>query len=452
MMFIDFLLDVFHEDPSRDAIVWRDRVYSYQDLLDRVEHWDRFLGDQSVCAGAIAVIEADFSPNAIALLLALVDRGCIIVPLTVTVAAKKAEFLKVARPTLCLECDAGDEVRLIPMAYGEPHELMQRLIAKGHPGLVLFSSGSTGKSKAAVHDLVGILSKFKVRRHARRAITFLLFDHIGGVNTLFYQLSNGGCVVTVQDRSADSVLHRVERFRVEMLPASPTFLNLILLSEAYQRHDLSSLKLITYGTEPMPQSTLDRFHALFPDIQMQQTYGLSELGILRSKSRASDSLWVRLGGEGFETRIVDGLLEVKAESAMLGYLNAPSPFTPDGWFQTGDEVDVDGDWLRIRGRRSEVINVGGEKVHPTEVESVIQQMDGVEAVDVAGERNAIMGTIVVARVKLNPEEPVAAFRRRMLAFCGSRLPRYAVPQKVLVMDESMVGERFKKIRRRGSDA
>ena len=69
-----------------------------------------------------------------------------------------------------------------------------------------------------------------------------------------------------------------------------------------------------------------------------QTHGLSEVGILRSKSEDSNSLWVKIGGEDYQTRIKD-MLEIKAKSAMLGYLNAPSPFTKDGWFMTGDKVE-----------------------------------------------------------------------------------------------------------------
>ena len=97
----------------------------------------------------------------------------------------------------------------------------------------------------------------------------------------------------------------------------------------------------------MPESTLKRFNQLFPDIKLLQTYGLSEVGILRSKSKSSDSLWVKVGGEEFETRVIDGMLEIKAKSAMLGYLNAPSPFTEDGWFKTWDAVEVEGEYIKI---------------------------------------------------------------------------------------------------------
>jgi acyl-CoA synthetase (AMP-forming)/AMP-acid ligase II len=196
----------------------------------------------------------------------------------------------------------------------------------------------------------------------------------------------------------------------------------------------------------MPESTLRRFHELFPNIRLLQTYGLSEVGILRSKSKSSNSLWVKVGGEGFETRVVDGLLEIKAESAMLGYLNHESPFTADGWFKTGDAVEVDGEYIRILGRRSELINVGGEKVYPAEVESVLQQMTGVEDVTVGGEPNPIMGHMVVARVKLSTDETAASFRKRMHAFCRDKLPRFMIPQKAELVDTAMHGPRFKKMR------
>ena len=126
----------------------------------------------------------------------------------------------------------------------------------------------------------------------------------------------------------------------------------------------------------MPENTLERIHELLPGVRLQQTYGLSEVGILRSKSKSSDSLWVKVGGEGFETRIVDGMLEIKARSAMLGYLNAPSPFTNDGWLKTGDVVEQDGEYIRILRRDSEIINVGGEKVYPAEVERVHGRRSG----------------------------------------------------------------------------
>jgi acyl-CoA synthetase (AMP-forming)/AMP-acid ligase II len=158
---------------------------------------------------------------------------------------------------------------------------------------------------------------------------------------------------------------------------------------------------------------------------------------------------MRLGGPEFGVRVVDGLLEVKAETAMVGYLNAPSPFTEDGWLRTGDEAEEDRDWIRIRGRRSETINVGGEKVHPVEVEAVLESLPGVQHACVRGEPNPILGQAVVAAVALEGEETAEAFRRRMRPLVVGRLPRHAIPLRIERL-ESATNDRAKKIRRKAA--
>ena len=207
------------------------------------------------------------------------------------------------------------------------------------------------------------------------------------------------------------------------------------------------METVTYGAEVMPQYLLDEVCHIFPNARLLQKYGITEIGTLRSHSESSDSLWVKIGGEGFKTRVVDGMLQIKAESAMLGYLNAPSPFTKDGWFMTGDEVEVKGDYYLIKGRRSEIINVGGQKVYPAEVESVILQMEGVLDAAVSGEKNPILGNIVTAKVHLASDETVKDFTKRMKLFCKDKLQSYQIPQKVTIMQQDFTNARFKKIRR-----
>lgn len=95
---------------------------------------------------------------------------------------------------------------------------------------------------------------------------------------------------------------------------------------------------------------------------------------------------MKVGGAGTETKITGGTLWVRSESAMLGYLNAPSPFDEDGWYDTGDQVETDGEYIRILGRKSEIINVGGEKVFPAEVESVFLEIPNVRDVLITGRK------------------------------------------------------------------
>jgi len=445
---IEFLLRTFRQNADQDAVVWQDKTHSYNWLLDRVDYWRGTLRENEISSGTVVILEADFSPNAIALFLALIESASIVVPMTLAVGTKRDEFVNIAEGEVCITLNEYDHANITRLGRVASHEMFERLRFLHHPGLVLFSSGSTGESKAALHDMLFLLEKFKLPRHRLRTISFLLYDHIGGINTMLYTLSNGGCLVTVQDRSPDSVLQAINTHRVQLLPTSPTFINLILISEAYKRYNLDSLETITYGTEPMPESTLRRFHQLFPGIRMVQTYGLSEIGILRSKSKSADSLWVKVGGEGFETRVVDGVLHVKANSAMLGYLNAPSPFTEDGWMNTGDRVEVEGDYVRFLGRQSEIINVGGEKVYPAEIESLIYEFDNVAEVTVFGEKNPITGSIVCAKVNLTHDEDHKLFVKRLLEFCRQRLQNYKVPVKVIIAAEQQHSPRFKKVRRR----
>ncbi|MFN9719170.1 MAG: class I adenylate-forming enzyme family protein [Planctomycetota bacterium] len=445
-MNIDWLMERLTSCEDRQALIWRDRHSTYAELVRNVERWRVILAEQNCPPGSVVGVIGDFSPEICGLLLTLMERNCVIVPLSAAATTSHREFLDTAEVQIVFEFSPDDSYQIQHRDVTVTNTLTLELIATGDAGLVLFSSGSTGKPKAALHNFAKLVEKFRTQRPSLRTLVFLLFDHIGGLNTFLHTISNGGTMVITRDRNPDEICRLIADHRVELLPTSPTFLRLLLISEAWRQHDLTSLTLITYGTEVMPESTLTRLNQVFPGVRFQQTYGLSELGIMRSRSKESGSLWVQVGGEGFETQIVDGVLWIRAASAMIGYLNAPSPFTSDGWFITGDLVETDGDYLRIKGRVSEIINVGGEKICPADVESVVQQMDGVDEVAVAAEPNLITGQTVTARVKLSTTETLPEFRRRMREFCRSRLRANQIPQKVLLVADEMHTLRFKKLR------
>jgi acyl-CoA synthetase (AMP-forming)/AMP-acid ligase II len=132
---------------------------------------------------------------------------------------------------------------------------------------------------------------------------------------------------------------------------------------------------------------------------------------------------------------------------MLGYLNAPSPFDEEGWMNTQDVVEVDGEYIRILGRRSEIINVGGQKVYPAEVESVLLQLPNIKDVAVVGERHPITGQIVTARINLFEPEDLTELKRRVRAFCRERLAPYKIPVKIVITDQEQHSARFKKMRK-----
>ncbi len=443
-MNIDYLLRNIKDNGKLTAVVTDGREYTFDDIYKEYIEAGKILEAERIGKGNIVSVIAEFSPGSIAFMLNLIERDAIIVP--ISEAVKNSEsYIRISETEFVI--DLSSDKSVIRTGNTVKHPLLKEIIARGNPGLILFSSGTTGEPKAALHDLSFLMEKFRQAGKRLSTVTFLLFDHIGGFNTMMHSLSSGSLIVTLKDRSPEEVCSLIERYNIELLPVSPTFINMILLSHAYEHYDLSSLKIISYGTEPMPESSLLKLHKIMPGVQLKQTYGLSEVGIMATKSESSDSLFMKLGGDGFETKIVDDILYIRAKSAMIGYLNAPSPFDADGWFNTKDKVIVNDDgYIKILGRTTDLINVGGEKVYPNEVESVLLSADGVKDAHVYGEDNLITGKAVAADIYVDSENNNRDFIRYLRRFCAEHLERFKRPVSFRLTDKALYSERFKKKR------
>ena len=418
--------------------------HSYADLLAECERWKAHGERMNICPGSVVGLRADFSLSATAALLALLSRGAVVALLPRDLAVRSYLTDACASDFLEIEIDGTFRHEHLPETRRD-HPLLERMRAQNESGLVVFTSGSTGKPKAAVQSTERFLAKFSKPGRRLRTLAFLRFDHIAGLDTLFYSLASGGALILTRERDPDSILALIDSHHVEVLPSSPSFLRLMCLSGSDEGRDLSSLKIITYGSEPMDPQTLSLLNSRFPNLQISQKYGTTETGSPKSISRGNDSLWIKLGS-GVETKIVADTLWIRSEGTILGYLNAPSPVDAEGWYNTGDLVDVDGEWIRFRGRASDVINVGGEKVAPAEVEQTILELDFVQSAVVEGEKHALMGQIVTARVSLTNAMPATEAVKQIRSHCSSRLARYKVPVKIGVVDEVLINDRQKKTR------
>ena len=435
-------------------------VATYDQILERQAVLEEVLDALAVRAGDRVLVLGDHGPAGAAALLECLRRQAVVVPLTARSFDRRADRLRslawadvLVRADDLSDAKGAFQAERLPDSHpGQPEPaLLAQLRTSGRPGMILFTSGSSGEPKVVVHDLTRLLEPFRHPGRPLRTVSVLLFDHWGGLNTLFRVLSSGGLLACPESRRPDDVLALVDHYGLELLPASPSFLNMMIISGAIGRHDLASLRTITYGAEPMPPTLLARLAKTFPDVRLQQTYGLVELGVMSTRSERSDSLLMTIGGEGYEHRVVDGLLEIRAESSMMGYLNAASPFTDDGFFRTGDRVEEHEGFLRVLGRDSEMISVGGEKVMPTEVESVLLDCEMVAEAVAYGEPHPLLGQVVVADVVLRsmhdgvrPDATDA--RRAVRRHCTERLPAYQVPMKVRVVDGPLVNDRQKRIR------
>jgi acyl-CoA synthetase (AMP-forming)/AMP-acid ligase II len=442
-MYRTIISSILSEFGDTNAMVFHDRQISYTELIRLIDGNKIFLSKNSIEPGQVVSLDAIYSPRTCALLIALIENGNIIVPLPAAPEEKRTGLLHVAQ----VEREILADGRVVAHNCRADHPYYQQLRAGALPGLVLFSSGTTGGCKAPVLNFAKLITHCdRSTLRPRRALAFLSLDHIGGINTLISTLVHGGCVITVAERSPKSVYQAVALHRVDTLPTTPTFLTMSLIAGEFARHDLRSLRLITYGTEPMPLQTLRKLNNILPAVRFKQTYGLSEVGILPTVSKDNHSLWMKLGSHGFAHKIIDGTLWVRSEMAMLGYLNASAAFDEDGYFNTQDVVEVDGDYIKVLGRKSELINVGGEKVYPGEVENILLEMDHVAEATVTGKPSPVTGMVVRAVLRLTEPEPLSALQQRVRAYCKTRLQAFKIPVIIELTDQPMYSDRLKKTR------
>jgi acyl-CoA synthetase (AMP-forming)/AMP-acid ligase II len=444
---MQWLIERFETEPTRTAFIHEGREVNYGTVVTVINDFYGRVQSAGIGRGDTAVVLGDYSPEVFCMIMALCRNGNIVVPMTRASVVEESVALAVSGCDWYIEFDETvPEATIVYRGVKVDNSLLNEFRQRGTPGMILFSSGSTGKPKGILHDFNQIAEKFRKQRAPVVAIPFLMIDHFGGINTILAITSALGTVVTVADRSVTNICAAIERYKVELLPTTPSFLTLLMASYRSNKYDLSSLRRITYGTEVMPQATLDRVRAQFPGVDLLQTYGLSEVGVLRSRSRDDGSLWVRIGGDGFQTKVVDGVLWIKSDYAMVGYLNAPSEFDADGWFNTKDQVEIDGDFFRILGRTTDMINVAGQKVYPAEVENVILEIKNVKDVAVFSEKHNLLGNIVVAKIILNEPEALDSIKKRVRRACIAKLAAFKVPAKVILTNEELYSNRQKKIR------
>lgn len=427
------------------ALIYDDESFTYKDLLENVKEKMSLIKD--ISKDKILALRGDFDIDSIGFFLACVELKRIFAPFI-----KDDEIKDKIKEAGIYALYEDKELKFYEENANFKHDFINELIKKDEAGLILFSSGSTGKAKAIVHSLDKLLLPFLDKKPKKMNILlFLMFDHIGGLNTLFNCLSMGACGLAIKDRKNVELLAAcIQKYKIALLPASPSLLNLFLLSNLNQRYDLSSLKLITYGTEKMPESLLERLKNEFKKVRFHQTFGTSEVGINQTKSYEN---YIKL--ENVEYKIVNDELFLKSKTQSLGYLNADNAvFDEDGYFATGDLVElkeINGEqYLKIIGRSKELINVGGEKVLPQELEAVLLELDFVKDCLVYGKANALTGQMVCAKIVLKDEEKRDMFelKKEIKSFLkAKKIAAFKIPAKIDFVAELAISSRFKKVRK-----
>jgi acyl-CoA synthetase (AMP-forming)/AMP-acid ligase II len=273
--------------------------------------------------------------------------------------------------------------------------------------LLIRTTGTTGLPKAARHEWQ-VLARTVAGVTARPGQRWLLAygpHQFAGIQVLQHVVAGRGTLVAPFPRGPREGITALVEHDVTCVSATPTYWRFLLAEARSRGLRLPALEQVTLGGEASSPDLLADLRASFPAARISQVYASTEFGSVASVRDGLPGLAVSsLYSESNPTsnlRVVDGELWVRADAGMLGYAHAASSDdgrAGDGWRPTGDLVEIVGDRVLFRGRDSEVINVGGVKVHPLPVEQRISALDGVAMARVFGRSNRLTGAIVAAEV------------------------------------------------------
>lgn len=314
---------------------------------------------------------------------------------------------------------------------------------------VVFTSGTTGRPKAAMvthraamtvatfyRDLLGLTP-------ADRTAIHLPFSYVSGhISQLNPFMLAGGAAVPMPGFSAAELLRVIAAHRISVIDVVPSIFALLLREPAFGTTATASLRAAYFGGAPMPAATIDALRARQPGLRLFNVYGMSEtagvIAALPDEDLATrpDSVGRPAAGAQVSIDGTSGELLVRGPTVTPGYWNDPqataAALDGDGWLRTGDVARVDaGGYLRIVDRVKDMINRGGVKIYPADVEHALTSHPGVVAAVAVGLPDGLAGEMVAACVVLRPGASTDLTEVR--AQLRGLLPVHARPRRLIAV-------------------
>jgi fatty-acyl-CoA synthase len=454
--------------PARCAVHCAGEDVSYSELWRRIAAATASLHGMGVRPGDRIAYLGLNDPAVLVLLFALARLGAILLPLNFRLAPVEHEaILRHAGATLLL-ADPVHAVQAAQLAaaVGRAAAPLASLARGGTlpdgavcgdddlPLLLVYTSGTTGKPKGALHTQAGLIWNCVMSTHAHdfspadHVLTALPLFHVGGLCIQTLPALHAGATVTLHARFEPGAwLRDVQARRPSISLLVPATLKAVLEHPEFMRTDLGSLKLLNAGSSVIPQSMIAAVHAR--GVPLCQVYGATETGPVSIYLRREDA-FAKAGAAGkaalhVEVRLVDsaggvvahgevGEILVRGKNVMREYWNDPAnPAFRDGWFHSGDLAFQDEDgFYNVVGRSKDMIISGGENIYPAELENVLADVPQVLEAAVIGRPDARWGEVAVAVIVARPGSALDA--AAVLRMFEGRLARFKHPRQVVFVD------------------
>jgi acyl-CoA synthetase (AMP-forming)/AMP-acid ligase II len=431
---IEDLLEAARQRPDHVAVISSHGQSTYAELADAARSVARGLVARSI--GRFGVLDAD--PASVLALLAgaaLAGAEACVYPVAATddVVDDLCERLE---HTVVVTSRTGlRSPTLAPAELATGHQAEEVPAPETRPVMVL-TTGTSGPPRGVRHDWDRLVRGTRWIRpaHDQRWLLAYGLNQFGGLLILIHVLAAQATLVAAETFQPRDALREMRRSGVTHASGTPTFWRFLLNEIQSDGGPRPALRQITLSGEAVPSALLDRIHDVFPDAHVSQIYGATEFGqtVTVRDGRAGLPVSMLESGGDLEFKIVDGELWVRSTTAMLGYFKE-SAFAAEDWRGTGDLVEIVGDRVEFRGRTTDVINVGGVKVHPLPVEERVGRVPGVALARAFGRPNAMTGSIVAVEVVVEPGRDPEDIKTEIREACAD-LPPAARPRSIRVVE------------------
>ena len=454
--------------PDKTALLFNGEAVAYTELSGRVKSLAAAFAGHGIRPGDRVAILSLNRPEFIEALGACARLGAVLVPLNNRLTAAEHAFqIEDSDPSLLVAGD-GFQGRMRTVGSGRPILDLDTVesdaaapkraaITGDDPILMVYTSGTTGQPKAAVHTHSSILFAIlngvaQQDLHATdRILASLPLFHVGGLNIqTLPALYVGGTVILQPKFDPTEALALIQDQRATQSLAVPATMQALLDHPDFDSTDLSSMRGLNTGSSVVPTDLIQRF--LDRGIAVGQVYGATETGptaiVLRYEDAASNIGACGKAAIHTEVKIVGpdgndvdrgepGEVWLKGPNLFSGYWNRPDATASafhDGWYRTGDVGRCDGrGFIYIEDRMKDMLISGGENVYPAEVETVLSGHPGIAEVAVVGRPDERWGEVPVAViVPVNRAEPPTV--DDLVSWCEHRLARYKQPREVHILD------------------
>ncbi|MGE5448410.1 MAG: ANL family adenylate-forming protein [Bacteroidales bacterium] len=307
-------------------------------------------------------------------------------------------------------------------------ELLERLNKTGNNWKIsIFTSGTTGLPKKVTHSFDSITRFVKVSERYRMNIWGFAYNptHMAGIQVFFQALLNGNAMVRLFNLPPKEILGAIKENEITNISATPTFYRLLLPCD----ESFKSIERITSGGEKFNENTIAQLKAIFPNAKITNVYASTEAGTIFASE--NDIFTIKPGYEH--------LIRIEGDELFLHKsLIGSTDISIGEWYNTGDVVEVLAQnpiKFRFISRKSDMINVGGYKVNPLEVEETILTFPGIVNARVYAKRNSVLGNIICCEVVCNTSEIDEPSIR---AFLQSRLQEFKIPRIIRFVNELSV--------------